>query len=280
MRRTLPIRRRTLLAGLPVFVVMAACGKVLPPPGELVVAVTTDLSIPKDIDTIRIQVVPPNGNTPYDYAFSVYPGEFSGQPTGVKIPATLGVLAGSGPVETVLVRVMAISTPKNETLILREASVQVPTNRTALLQLPLQWLSEGSAKDSTTSTLALPDSDKIVEARCKQGDTEIAGVCTSDFVDVDTLPDYEPGLVFGGGGADGGGTCFDTVGCFATASPATLDMTACAVGVPAGADTTHINLALVPLDGAGICGKSELKIQSTSAWPRLACTSGAPVRLG
>jgi hypothetical protein len=243
-----------LLAGLPV-VGVPACGKVLPPPGELVVAVTTDLSIPKDIDTIRIQVVPPDGDTPYDYAFSVYPGEFSGQPTGVKIPATLGVLAGSGPVETVLVRVMAISTPKNETLILREASVQVPTNRTALLQLPLQWLSEGSAKDSTTSnpTLALPDSDKIVEARCKQGDTEIAGVCTSDFVDVDTLPDYEPGLVFGGGAADGGGTCFDTAACFANASPATLDRTACTVKVPAGADTSKINVALVPADGAGIC---------------------------
>jgi hypothetical protein len=253
-RMQLPLRSRlvALFVAAPVAVALA-CTNQLPPPGELVVSVTTDVSIPKDIDTIRVQVLS-NGVTAYDSYFVVAPG--SG---GLKIPATLGLLAGSDPTAPVLVRVIAIS--KNKAVILREATVQVPTNRTALLQLPLQWLSEGSAKDPNPMVQGMPDptTDDIVEATCKTGETSIAGACESDAVETDTLPDYLPALVFGGGDADGGGTCFETIKCFPSAAAAKVDTTGCTVDVPKGADTSKLNVALVPTDGAGICAEGSTK---------------------
>src|SRR5580700_12241515 len=116
LRPSLNSRLVALLAVAPV-VIVAACGKTLPPPGELVVAVATDLSIPKDIDQIRVQVLW-NGTTPYPYdnTFYIRPGG----PAGVKIPATLGILAGSDPTIPALVRVIAIS--HDQAIILREAS--------------------------------------------------------------------------------------------------------------------------------------------------------------
>src|ERR1700685_3646291 len=110
---------KTLMVALGVLPVVSAiaCTKQLPPPGELVIAVSTDVSIPKDIDTIRMQVLS-MGVALYDESFPIYPGG----PAGVKIPATLGIVAGSDPNAPVLVRVIAIS--KHEALVLREATVQ------------------------------------------------------------------------------------------------------------------------------------------------------------
>ncbi len=224
-----------------------SCSKQLPPPGELVVAVSTDVSIPKDIDTIRMQVLS-NGAFVYDNAFAVFPGE-----DGVKIPVTLGVVAGSDPTAKVVVRVMAIS--HNVALVLREATVQVPTDRTALLQLPLQWLSYHSAADPHPADpkASDPTLDDIVEATCKANETEVAGHCVSDAVDESKLPDFEPASVFGGGGADGGGTCFDTIACFPSAAAVALDMSDCTVPMPETTNASKINVAFVPASGAGIC---------------------------
>jgi hypothetical protein len=167
----------------------------------------------------------------------------------VRIPATLGIVAGSNPNVPVLVRVIAIGNHK--ALILREATVQVPTNRTALLQLPLQWLSEGSALDKDPID---PTTDDLVEAKCKANQTAIAGSCQSDSVDVNALPTYEPGLVFGGGGPNGGGQCFDTLSCFPSAASAKVDVSDCSVAIPEKAGASKVNVALMPEDGAGICG--------------------------
>src|ERR1700722_18670108 len=99
MRRL--VRSAAIALGVLPAVTVIACAKQLPPPGELVVAVSTDVSIPKDIDTIRMQVLS-NGAPLYDQSFAVFPGE-----DGVKIPATLGIVAGSDPTATVVVRVIA-----------------------------------------------------------------------------------------------------------------------------------------------------------------------------
>jgi hypothetical protein len=84
------------------------------------------------------------------------------------------------------------------------------------------------------------------------------GHCESDTVETTKLPTFEPGLVFGGGGADGGGgKCFDTLGCFPNADSAELDMSDCTVPMPETASASKINVAFVPGSGTGICRPDE-----------------------
>jgi hypothetical protein len=242
--------------GFAVAVVLGACSGATVAPGELVVAIQTDLSIPRNVDTIRLQVIS-QGVTEYDQSFPVYPGG----PAGVKLPATLGVVAGDAGAP-VLIRAIAIS--NHQASILREATVQVPTNRTALMQLPLEWLCQGSASDTDPID---PTTDPIVEATCGPGMTCIAGECAVDAVDSRALPDYSNALVFGGGTPDGGGSCFDTMSCFPTAAAAKVDEANCTVPVPKGATAATINVGLVPTDKEGICNAADCFVTQDMAPP-------------
>jgi len=221
------------------------CVNHTPAPGELMVEVSTDMSLPKDIDTVRVQILS-NGRTLNDRAYAVGPSD-------LHIPATIGVLAGSDPAATALVRVTAIR--QGNAIILREATSQIPHDGVALLQLPLQFLCEGSATDKPSGAPADPTTDPIMEKTCTATETCIAGSCVSASVDMTKLPRFSPALAFGGGdGATSSGTCFDTTTCFAVPVTASVDAASCTVTMPAGVSASDVNLALQTTDGQGICG--------------------------
>src|SRR5438477_2562403 len=86
-----------LAAGLVVGIIAACNGK---KNNELILALQTDLSIPKDVDTIRIEVVQA-GKTLFQQDYPV-------GPDGAHIPATLGVVDDpDAPGQPVKIRIIA-----------------------------------------------------------------------------------------------------------------------------------------------------------------------------
>src|SRR5580700_5288768 len=118
--------------------IVVACGAVKER-GELMVAMQTDLSLPKDIDHIEINVTS-YGKTLWDQDYPVGPG-------GAEIPATLGVVGDpTNPSAPVEIQVIAKNETKaggdnaNAYRVLRDVTTTVPDGRTALLRMPLGWL--------------------------------------------------------------------------------------------------------------------------------------------
>jgi predicted small secreted protein len=78
--------------------VLAGCkGKTLQPKGELMLAITTDMKVPQDFDTIHIRVLT-NDTVRFSDDLQVGSGH-------LLLPATLGIVAGSDPTEPVTIRV-------------------------------------------------------------------------------------------------------------------------------------------------------------------------------
>jgi hypothetical protein len=234
-------RLGALLIAVPV-VAAVACSSSSTPPGELILSLQTDMSLPKDVDHIQL-IITANGNSLLNNTYPVGPG-------GTQVPATLGILAGADPSEQVDIRVIALQNAT--TVVLREVLTTVPADRTALLRVPIQWLCYG--QDITTSG-GQPSSSCPPAGPTPQ--TCIAGVCTTASVDSSSLPSYDPTQVFGGatGPDQSGGTCIDTVACFADGFGAAIDTSsgACEIAKPSGG--VGINVALVQgPKGAGICG--------------------------
>jgi hypothetical protein len=195
------------------------------PVGQIVIAVQTDVHLPKDIDTIRIEVL--NEGVPKfknDY-------ERLGTPEGaILLPGTLTLVASDDPTDAVQVIVSAFS--GGDVSILREAVTTIPPERTVTLQLPLQFLCDGQAD--------IDDSGNAVST-CPEGKTCIAGQCQDNAVDSNTLPDYRPEDIYVTG------VCLDVGVCFNLGEELEPDAD-CSVEVPPDS-----NIAL-QTEGDGICG--------------------------
>jgi sugar lactone lactonase YvrE len=204
----------------------AACSA--EPLGEIVVVVQTDVSLPKDIDTIRIEVL--SDGVPK------FKNDYERLGTGdapIRLPGTLALLASEDPSAAVQILVSARSGGKEgDVRIVREVVTTVPEDRVVTMQLPLQFLCDGKAQIVDGN----PKSD------CPEGQTCLAGVCADDGVDSATLPDFRPEDVFVPG------VCIDVGVCFNTATPAEVDTGDCSI---AGVDDTNIALET---EGVGICG--------------------------
>src|SRR5215471_826406 len=127
--RTLPVVGSLLLA-------VAACTSETKSPGQLVVAVSTDMALPEQVDTIQLQVIV-NGTTLLDNPMPTGAGD-DAQP----IPATLTLVAGPDPSVPATIRVIGLRSGVARTL--RQAITTVPTEGTALLRMPVQWLCDGT----------------------------------------------------------------------------------------------------------------------------------------
>ncbi|HEU5076828.1 MAG TPA: hypothetical protein VFU02_21710, partial [Polyangiaceae bacterium] len=230
-------------------------GDTEPRRGQLMLALQTDMSIPKDVNRIRLQVLV--GDTlQHDQTYPVAP-----EPNGSKLPATLAIVAGDDENPTVQVRVIGIREESNETLARTFAKVvtTVPTSRIATLRVPIQWLCDGTAReegDGYASTCQSAGDDGVDDER-----SCVAGECKPVLVDSALLPDYAPEDIFGGDpGPDGfSGVCFDTEGCFDAGFEAVPNADCeLALEVP---DDREVNVALqFPLEidgqeGTGICGE-------------------------
>lgn len=204
------------------------------PASETMVILQTDLSLPKDVDKVTIEVLV-RGDRRHFNTF-----EKLGNEDSLKIPASIGLTLddGTDPSTPVTFRVTAFQLSKAR--VLREVVTTIPKDRLVALRLPIQWL----CWDQVQS-----DAEGNPQTTCPENQTCIAGTCADKTVDPTTLDDYAPDQVFGGGsGTNNDGACFDTSACFDASQDAPLDLTACTI-----AATDDMNVA-IRVDSAGICG--------------------------
>ena len=220
----------------------SACGRKQRVPGQLIVAIDTDMALPTQIDTIELDVII-QGTTVVQNPLPVGPGA-DNQP----IPATLTLVAGPDPTLPVTIRVLGIKNGIARTL--RQVITTVPADRIATLRMPVQWLCDGSAQ-----AIVQPDGSVAYQSTCGAGATCKAGECVVSQVPETTLEDYQAQQIFGGGSApqpsaQTAGTCFDTVPCMVGGGVEAPD-DQCTVALPAG-DPSSLNVAL-RVAGDGIC---------------------------
>jgi hypothetical protein len=251
------------LAALVSLGAIGACSA--PSKGALVLAVSTDMQAPKDIDVVSVYITT-NGAPKFNYMGRVLPDGT------VSLPATLAIVEPDEQGAEIRIRVVAFQTQSGggaNTRVLRDVLTTVPHERTALLRVPLDFLDDGSGMGMVPSQYvpgpgASPDGltafdlTRIV-SKCdwtnlKQ--TSVSGVCTGALVDSSTLESFVTSEVFGDGGMQANGapaSCFDPAICFAQPSPVVgLDMRTCSFPMPAGANPSTLNVALVA-PGTGTC---------------------------
>lgn len=212
-------------------------------PGQLIIAIDTDMALPDQIDTVELQIVI-QGVTVLDNPMPVGAGVLDTQP----IPATLTLVAGPDPTLPVTIRVLGIKGSTTRTL--RQVITTIPQDRIATLRMPVQWLCDGTAQAVT-----LPDGGVGYESSCGPDATCKAGRCVESMAQPTDLEDYQPQAIFGGGPAPtaGGtttGTCFDTIPCMVGGNLEVPD-DQCTIDAPAG-DQGNVNVAL-RIANDGIC---------------------------
>jgi hypothetical protein len=209
------------------------------PVGETMLILQTDLSLPKDIDKLTIDVLV-RGELRNTSSLTEVGADGS-----LLIPASLGITLDleKGTDASTPVTLRATAFQKEKARIIREVVTTVPKDRIAALKMPIQWL--------CWDQVAL-DEKNVAHTACKDiNQTCVAGTCVNKEVDPSTLDDFSPDKVFGGGtGTNGDGTCFDTTGCFNTS----VDAPTAVVGDDCVIKTTgEVNVA-IRVDSAGICG--------------------------
>lgn len=218
------------------------------PVGQLVLSLHTDMSIPEQIDVIRVQVLT-HGMRQLDVD---YPVGRSDQED--RIPATLTLLAGKDASQPVTIRVSG-GKRNGVWRTFREVITTVPVDRQASLRMPIQWLCDGTAK-MTADPEAAGSGRQLVSSTCGDGNSCVAGQCVPSPVPEALLPDFKPQQIFGGTSDPATGSCFDTVACMAggvVVEPSDED---CSVPAPASlGQGGGVNVALrVP--GNGICDQT------------------------
>jgi hypothetical protein len=227
--------------------VPVACTSASPKPstadrGAIMLALSTDLVVGKDIDLLQVSVSH-HGSVQLDQSFPL-----DVDPMHAKdLPQTLAVSSQVGDVDPVTIVVTA--SRKGVARIQRRAVVTVPDQRTALLRMPMQWLCDGSAPGAVVPAGAgLP---------CAEGQTCIAGSCAPAEVDVATLPDFVKSNVFGA-------ACYDVAGCFPSqpgAAPSKAPFSGCLLPAANGPAGTQGGLFLeLPRGSDGICDDSRCLI--------------------
>lgn len=206
-------------------------------------ALHTDMALPKDISRVKLQVLSA-GAVKFDRTFTV------GADGEAKIPATFAIVAPEGQSPTVEVRLIGLGGNKARTF--SKVITTVPKDRIATLDMPIQWLCDGTAQmiDGQTFESTCPPVGDI-ETSC------VAGVCQDVNFPEAKMPTFSPPAVFGGGkdAMDPSGKCFDTASCFGPGFDVEPN-SACRVTIQAP-PRRPLNFALVPTKpNEGICNAS------------------------
>jgi hypothetical protein len=253
---------------------MIACGEDPKPVGELVISLETDMALPQQVDTARIQVLV-HGQPFLDQDYPV------GTWDGNLVPATLTLVAGKDPALPVTVRVSG-GKRGGAWRTFREVVTTVPPNRAALLRMPMQWLCDGTAQ--SVSQPSSGGNVDVLRSTCPDGNTCAAGRCVPSEVPIENLPIYQPEAVFGGASDPNKGTCFDTLPCLITGALAEPDAD-CTVAKPPNAERLNVGLRVtadgicdssgttcfVPLDGNSAEGWTVTQGGERLALPEAAC---------
>ncbi|MGH7439536.1 MAG: hypothetical protein ACRENE_27930 [Polyangiaceae bacterium] len=271
---------------------MTSCSA--PAKGSLMLAVSTDMQAPKDVDLLSVFVTSDSA-VKLDYLGRVAPAG------SLTLPATLAIVQPDNPDAQLNIRVTFF---KGQTArVTRDIVTTVPRNRTALLRVSLGYLDDGDVTGTlpaqylpgpTAGGASVPDGDTnyspidepgaVLSTTCPFGssETSIDGECVDNAVDSSKLPDYSDDAVFGSGGAKASVPvdCFDVATCFGTATPVVgLDRSQCTLPLPAGANAASFNLAL-QTSATGACVATgtcyvPLVSDATAGWS----VSGGTVKL-
>ena len=172
----------TLLFAL--FAFFACGGDTTKQEGAVVLIITTDLSL-SDMNTFRVEVS--QEQSPGVYGEPLFAKDYA-MPAEATLPASLTITAGTAASQNVLVRVIGrkVEGGSNTAVVLREAELRVPTDRVAALTMLLAAACAGQVKTDAAghyvSTCPNPHES------CQP----TTGACGSSFVDVNTLPTYDP----------------------------------------------------------------------------------------
>jgi hypothetical protein len=205
------------------------------PASETMVILQTDLSLPKDVDKLTIEVLV-RGDRRHVNSF-----EKLGDQASLQIPASLGITLDEGTDLSTPFTFRVTAYQGTTARVLREVVTTIPKDRLVALRMPIQWL----CWDQVTM-----DAEGNAASSCPNAnETCIAGTCVDKTVDPTTLADFAASDVFGGGtGANNDGTCFDTATCFTGSVDAAVNLGDCTI-----ATTGDVNVA-IRVDSAGICG--------------------------
>ncbi len=240
--------------------------------GLVMLAIQTDLSLPKDIDRIRVEVLYVDSGA---FAFQQDFDQI-GEEGRILLPATIGFTAPKDPSRAVKIRVIASRGSDEGVRVLREIVTTVPVDRTATLPVLIQFLCDGSGEPErdAAGNIKRDDSGKvIVKSSCPEGLTCVSGSCKENALDPEGLADYAPAEIFGGGTGDGDGQCFDVAACFDGAARVALDLDTFAKGGDAALCQAKLGAGLnvaIETQGAGICSRSRcfvaLDAESENGW--------------
>jgi hypothetical protein len=273
---------RRLLAPLVVAAVpLIAAACTAPDKGALILAVSTDMQTPKDIDVVSVYIET-GGVVKYDFLGTVQDGS-------VSLPSTLAIVEPDDPNAKVRIRVTVFKTQPDGTAqakVMRDVVTTIPHQRTGLLRMPLNFLDDGSVSGTLPASFipnpqnptAPPAGDsmygptdpvttdpgylKPTNPMCDfdtTGKTSINGVCQDATIDSTNTPDYTDDLVFGQGGTPGSPVCFSVSNCLAQAAPMQMqgitmapDGT-CSFPLTPSQSGNNWNCALATTDRTGEC---------------------------
>ncbi len=211
--------------------------------GELVLVLQTDLSVPKDVSSLRVEVLT-SGRVQFAQTYLIGPAP------QLEMPAALSIVAGENAADPVSIRILARQVNPGADLdqgvprVLREIITTVPPDRTAMLPVTLHWLC------ADAKSLQVSGAGEI-STSCGEGLTCVAGTCSPQEVDSASLPDFVPAALDGSAAAGSG--CFDVLGCLAGAPVAAVDPVSCTIAAP-GSDPSQWNVALrLPPNSSGSC---------------------------
>lgn len=240
-------------------------------PGQLIVSVQTDLAVPKDINTLRIDVEQ-FGRRLARLDHEIRP--FSRD--GVYLPGSLGIVSGERD-DPVTLRISskkkfepgltsddaAPGSPIGEFRTLREVVTKVPQHRVVALPITFEWLCWEDPSASNAEREFFTQEGDEVRSACPADSTCIAGTCRDNAVEESELEDYAEGETPDPNdpvlpGAEG--TCFDTLPCFQNATDLLLiperDAEDNIIGCTADVESTRdLNIAMVTgaAGNAGVC---------------------------
>jgi hypothetical protein len=238
-----------LAGGLLATAVVGACAD---KKGALMLAITTDMKAPKDVNAVAVSITT-NGLVKASFIGRVTPqGD-------ILLPGTLAIVEPDDKNAVIRIRVMAFQNQKPR--VIRDVRTTAPPNgRTALLRIPLNFVNDGKVAgndlpnglvpdpvpgtenlsppaSSTSSSTPAADSgagavgtkdlspsggdfDFMLNFQPKdcpnpQDDTIINGECHDSYIDPASLPDFDAAEL--GDSTGQTGACFDLAKCFAGA---------------------------------------------------------------
>lgn len=167
------------------------------PATAIVVAVSTEGVVPRDLDRLQL-VVHRGADSRFDQQYDL--------PTDTRLPGTLTLEKSSDGAVTVEILGSHKGAPPH---VIRRATLGFVDEKTKLLRMTLRYSCYGTAD-------------------CGDGSTCKGGTCEPDAVDVATLADFTDDTAAIGGA----GHCIDELACFGTKQP--LTVASCKATAPAG----------------------------------------------